>query len=359
MHHLTEPDQEQQSKEMKAWQEDLDKRRIRLANPPPLPVEVIKLRQVRMCTSGNLSVLSAQAKVGKSAVVGAIIAAAARAQAQQSGAVDSECDLLGLESADPKGRAVILIDTEQAPYDAWMVVKRSFLRAKIHDLPENIRCYRFFDAQIHERLERLKWEMEIASQVCNGVHLVVIDGVADLCSDPNNSEEANALVAQLGQLAVQYRCAILCVLHENPTNATGSNNKTRGHLGSQLERKAECNFKIVKDSDGTANLFAAVCRGPTLPKGKGVAFKYSEEHAMHVTVTGGDEASASAQRARHQSAVERVFEGLSENFTFTALVRRIVEIEGKGESTAKRWVATWRDLHLVVQDPSTARFRKA
>ena len=37
------------------------------------------------------------------------------------------------------------------------------------------------------------------------------------------------------QLAIEYDCVFMTVLHENPNSDFG---KTRGHLGSQLSRKA-------------------------------------------------------------------------------------------------------------------------
>ena len=84
-------------------------------------------------------------------------------------------------------------------------------------------------------------------------HSVFIDGVADLCKSPNDDIEAFALVEHLAHLAIAYACPLILVLHENPSGLeTG---KTRGHLGSQLERKAESNLRIARDGKSGASIF--------------------------------------------------------------------------------------------------------
>ncbi len=84
----------------------------------------------------------------------------------------------------------------------------------------------------------------------NGLFAVIVDGVADLVLDVNDAKECNALVAKLHALAIKYDCPdrIICVIHENPNADTG---KMRGHLGSQLERKAESNLRLRKKEDVT------------------------------------------------------------------------------------------------------------
>jgi hypothetical protein len=45
------------------------------SNPPPPPVAILQLGEATVCTPGNISNIQAPAKAGKSAVIGAILAA--------------------------------------------------------------------------------------------------------------------------------------------------------------------------------------------------------------------------------------------------------------------------------------------
>jgi RecA-family ATPase len=65
--------------------------------------------------------------------------------------------------------------------------------------------------------------------------LLIIDGVADLCSDVNSIEQSNLLVSTLMRISTQYKVHIITVIHQN----YGSQKLGTGHLGSALEKKAE------------------------------------------------------------------------------------------------------------------------
>ena len=339
---------------------ELDERRIVLTSQPAPPVRVLNLRGQRICTPGNLTVLSSQAKSGKSGVLGAILASIAYAQTQATDENPPEVDLLGFEAAPTESKAVILFDTEQAPYDAWQLVRRSVERANLCDLPGNFRCYRLSDVSTAERLEMLEFEMARSAQECGGVYMLLIDGVADLCRDPNDALEAFALVDGLVRLAVTYKCPIVLILHENPAGATGGrNNKTRGHLGSQLERKAESNLKIIKGADGVSVLFAEVCRASNIPRERGVSFAWNDQASMHATVERDPNAADNAKRAKHQAAVDIVFAGTTAELRYGELVGRIIELAGKKEPTAKTWIRNWRDLGLVVENPASGLLSKS
>lgn len=93
-----------------------------------------------------------------------------------------------------------------------------------------------------EILTVLETMMEDAVDQFGGVHSVWLDGVADAVKSPNDEQEAIPLVRRLHGLAIKHRCTIVCILHLNP----GSDFKSRGHLGSQLEQKAETVLQLKK-----------------------------------------------------------------------------------------------------------------
>jgi hypothetical protein len=126
----------------------------------------------------------------------------------------------------------------------------------------------------------LREVMRREKQDKGSIDLVVIDGVADLCVSPNDEAEALELVSQLHALAQEYHCAIFCVLHENPG---AENGKTRGHLGSELNRKAFANLRIDKDTTtSVSTLYGTDMRKRDIPKEQGFCFGWDDTAGMHV-----------------------------------------------------------------------------
>ncbi|OYW77057.1 MAG: hypothetical protein B7Z37_05940 [Verrucomicrobia bacterium 12-59-8] len=341
---------------------ELDARCIRLEQPPPQPVPVFTLLSQQICTPGNLTVISAQAKGGKSAIVGAMVASTVTVPPPADADDDTpdwepECDLLGFTAAAPAGRAVVLFDTEQSPYDAWSLVNRAALRAHVSSMPDHFRGYSLADVSTEKRRAYLAAEMQRAHEECGGIHSVFIDGVADLCKSPNDDIEAFALVEHLAQLAIAYNCPIIVVLHENPSGfETG---KTRGHLGSQLERKAESNLRIAKDSRGVPLVFSERCRHACISRENGLRFEWSVPAAMHVTVE-AETKESKAEVARQTEGMEcqAVFAGHLGQMPYSELKQRIMTQVHVAEPTAKRRIKLWLSLGLIKQG-STACYLRA
>jgi len=338
---------------------ELDARRIRLTDPPEQPVPVFTLLSQQICTPGNLTVISAQAKGGKSAIVGAMIASTLAAEAPKTNAEEdekdevpawgTECDLLGFTAAAPAGRAVVLFDTEQSPFDAWSLVHRAALRAHASSMPDHFRGYSLADVSTEKRRAYLAAEMQRAHAECGGIHSVFIDGVADLCKSPNDDIEAFALVEHLAQLAITYACPIIVVLHENPSGfETG---KTRGHLGSQLERKAESNLRIAKDAKtGASTIFSERCRHACISRDDALRFAWSTPEGMHVTVEPETkESKAETARKTEQPECQAVFAGHVGQMPYRELKQRIMENVHVAEPTAKRRIKLWLSLGLIKQ----------
>jgi len=277
---------------------NLDARRIRLATPPPQPIPVFTLCDQHISTSGGLTIVAAQAKAGKTATVGGMLASILAADAED----DSDC--FGFQGTPTNGKAVVFFDTEQSPWDAYCLAKRAADRAEINELPENFRGYYLLDIDTRDRRRFLSMELDRAASACGGVHAVLVDGVGDLCLSVNDEEEAIAFVDELIALAVKHSCPLILVLHENPGG--GETGKTRGHLGSQLERKAESNLRIVKESDGISTIYSERCRKAHIPKTTGPRFAWNDKAKRHETVTERptSEKAAAARRELEEDATQ-------------------------------------------------------
>ena len=244
-------------------------------NPNARPAEalpVFKLKDITIGTPSNISTITAAVKSGKSAAIEAIAAATFAAE---------DCDTLGFESGNPGGKALLHFDSEQSPEDHWHHVDRIIRRAHADTAPKWLKSY-CLTGLTFKQCQECVWEaMRIAREEYPGILAVLIDGYCDLISDVNDSAESNDFVARLHGLAIQYACHISGVIHLNP-----GTEKSRGHLGSQLERKAETNLQMEKNKDDESSLiFSTKNRRAGIPRKLGICFKWDDELKMHVTTT--------------------------------------------------------------------------
>ena len=320
----------------------LDACRLRtLENPPPRPPAILGYNCKIVGEAGNVLVVQGQAKAGKTAVSSAILGAA----------IGGEGDCLGLKSPNPHNKAVLHFDTEQSSHHHYDAVERTVkARAKKADIPEHLRSYTILKLDTPSRRGAIRAEMERAAQEHGGIHLVVIDGVADIASDPNDATECIALVDELHQLAEKYQCLVVVVLHENPGSEM---KKTRGHLGSQLERKAQTSVVVVKGEDEVVAMYARMARSCKWDKKEAGYFKYDPEYGMHVTVDDPtverQEEKDAAERKMLKTLAEKV---LTKPMLNKDLVKAIMEDLDVSESTAKSRIT--RLLYFTLIEKSAA-----
>jgi len=131
---------------------------------------------------------------------------------------------------------LIHFDTEQSLFHCQMVFKRPLDMAQI-----DISKYHTYALRQLDFKERILFIEHVLYNKLEGkdIGLVIIDGVADLCSDVNNIEESNAVVQKLMKWTKELNCHIITVIHSN----FGSDKPT-GHLGSFLEKKTETQIQL-------------------------------------------------------------------------------------------------------------------
>ena len=135
-----------------------------------------------------------------------------------------------------ENKHLVHFDTEQGNFHAQMVFKRPIemtgtVTDKYHTLA--LRQYSF-----NTRIEIIEFYLYDTLEG-KDIGLVIIDGIADLCSDVNNIEESNAVVQKLMKWTKELNCHIVTVIHSN-----FGTDKPTGHLGSFLEKKAETQIQL-------------------------------------------------------------------------------------------------------------------
>ena len=324
---------------LNSLREKLEARRFNFEVEPEKPVPVISLGGHPISTAGNITNIQAKAKAGKTAGFSGIIGAACCQDGQGR-------DCLGFMSENPDGKAIIHFDTEQSRFDADALIRRSLYRADVETAPPWLLSFSLADVDKLDRRKALPLVMEDAAQEFGGIHFVLIDGVADLCSALNDDVGAFELVREIHELAIRYQCPIITTLHENPGSENG---KTRGHLGSELERKAGTNLRFVKGGDAITTMYSELSRSCDIPKDEGLCFRWSEESQMHLSCGIASDMNERAARAKARREAEKSVNG-AEALTYTDLVEKIQRALGLKPRAAKGRIGAWRKLDVLHQN---------
>ena len=295
-----------------------------------------------ICTPGNLTTISAAPKAGKSAAISAMIA---------STFAKSDADCLGFVSENPAGLAVVHLDTEQCRFDHWEGIARAIHRAKVDTAPSWLRscCLTGFSAaDVRAAIPIL---IKQAAKQCGGVHSVFIDGIADAVPDVNDAEETSSLITDLHKWAIEFDCPILNIIHVNP----GSEFKTRGHLGSQLERKSETNLKLKQDAKGISVIWADKNRRAPIPEKSGPRFAWSDDDKMHVAVQSSESEKDEIEQEHITELAREVFTG-HPSMRYMELKTAVINRLSVSDKTAERKIK--RAVELGIMEKTAEKLYK-
>lgn len=221
------------------WQQS----RLLITDEVNIPPIVLRVDESIIGTLGNFSASVGKAKSKKTFNICAIVAAAL-----------TNGTVLNYRASFPDGkRRILYIDTEQSPFHCKRVLTRILLLA---ELPTAIRPETLEFLSLRRYAPKIRLAIiEKAIYQTDGLGLVVIDGIRDLAYDINSPSEATDLITKLMQWTDERQIHIHTVLHLNK----GDDN-TRGHLGTELNNKAETILQVTKDEfDKNISSVTAMC----------------------------------------------------------------------------------------------------
>jgi len=220
---------------------------VNLNNPPMQSKMIVSINEVPLGTQGNLLCITGGGGTGKSNYAASLIAGAIRD-------CNVSVDTLGVEVApNTRQRAILLYDTEQSEAQLYKNTVNILRRAKLREMPQYMKAYNLTGMSRKQRLQSIVESMDKFYFQYKGIHLVIIDGIADLIRGANDEQESISLVEELYRLAGIYNTCIVCVLHFIPNGL-----KLRGHLGSELQRKAAAILSIEQDNDPALSVVKAL-----------------------------------------------------------------------------------------------------
>lgn len=198
------------------------------------PVPIVTINGVGVLHTGEILILSGESKSGKSALVSAINARVLNANSEGF-------EIIKTERTD---LPILHFDTEQPVHRHQDSLKNSVMkRAGLSSLPAQFMSYNLRRLSKSERKLMVSELIESARIKFGGVFLVVLDGIADFVLDTNSNSESEAIVSWVLAISTEYNCGLIGIIHLNPS--PDGYVKQRGHLGSELQRKAD-SILVVK-----------------------------------------------------------------------------------------------------------------
>ena len=310
-------------------------------NPPDISKSVVAVNGVPLGTQDNLFCITGGEGTGKSNYVGAILAGTL---GEKRLPIENT---LGLEiTANPKGLAVLHYDTEQSEAQLHKNLGKTLRRASLAAVPDFYHSLYLASLSRKDRLKLIRESMDLFHHRYGGIHLVVIDGIADLIRSANDETESIAIVDELYRLAGIYNTCIICVLHFVPNGI-----KLRGHIGSELQRKAAGILSIEKDDNPEYSVVKAlkVRDGSPLDVPM-MLFGWDKAEDMHVYR--GEKSKEDKEKRKTDELIGVVREAFRKPLKLTyqelcEVLMREMEIKDR---TAKKYIAYMKEQRILTQD---------
>ena len=319
-------------------------------NPPPVAQMVVSVNDVPLGTQGNILCITGGEGTGKSNYVTALIAGAI---GQSEKNKDKAMDTLGVSvSENSKRKAILFYDTEQSEVQTYKNITNLLKRCGRESMPEYLKAYCLTGMSRKERLQAIIQSMDKFHYQFRGIHMVVIDGIADLIKGANDETESIAVVEELYRLAGIYNTCIVTILHFIPSGL-----KLRGHLGSELQRKAAAILSIEKDTDPSVSVVKALKVRDGSPLDVPIMqFAWDKDVRMHVYLGEKPKEEKEKRKEDELVAVARDIFGRQDFITYVDLAEQIQAILDVKERTAKSYIKFMREKEIIRKDPSNQSY---
>ncbi len=314
---------------------------------PPISAEmIISINNVPLGTQGNLCCITGGEGTGKSNYICALVAGTLNTE-------DDDIDTLGTRiKPNRQNKAVLLYDTEQSELQLYKNTLNSLKRAKQKHFPGSFRAYCLTGMSRKERLQAIVHSMDRFYYEFGGIHLVIIDGIADLIHSANDEAESIRIVDELYRLAGIYQTCIVCVLHFIPNGL-----KLRGHLGSELQRKSAGILSIEKDDQpGVSVVKVLKVRDGSPLDVPLIQFAWDKKEEMHIYLGEKTKEEKEKRKENELTSAAKALFTQKRHYTYQELTEKLQEYLDVKERTAKGYIKFMREKDIILKDPSKTNY---
>ena len=312
-------------------------------NPPIKPEPLITINEVTIGSPGNLLCITGSEGSGKTNYLGGLISGVIR----KDGDV---IDTLGTEiKNNTTGNAVLVYDTEQSEDQLFKNLTFILKRANLDFPPTWFKAYCLVGMSRKERMQVIFQSMDRFYYEYSGIHMVVIDGIADLIAGVNDETQSVELVEELFRLAGIYKTCIVSVLHLSPSGM-----KLRGHLGSEIQRKAAGILSIEKeDNTNTSVVKALKVRDGSPLDVPLIQFGWNKELNRHVFLGEKSKADSEARKMEDLASTARDIFSSKQSYSYQDLIKAIMDLLYVKERMAKNYIKYMKDLNIIEKGAGT------
>lgn len=288
-------------------------------NRPPLQDVIIQSKGKRVLTVGNLLAICSKPGVGKSSLCEAIIA----------NLINNKADSLGFETRlNSYRKKVLYLDTERTLQDTWSAWERTYKRALMADpqIDKRVLFANIKSVAIPER----KQYVEAILKNNTDIGLIIFDGAGDFIRDTNSIPETSEFIDWINSFNPMI--SLVFSIHTNPRD-----DKPRGHIGSELCRRAESVFLVRKLDDGVREITTEFEYGKVRNDNDTIShyYRYSDDFNMFITTDYTPKKVLTVETIeRNKEIAQAIFEGRTECST-SYIITQMAEQTGKTEDACK------------------------
>ncbi len=229
---------------------------------------IVKIGGETFASKGDIAIIGGLPKVGKTSVCIYILATSLLEN------VPDGFDCLGIQTKWCGGKDIFYIDTEQPKAYTNTLRKNIKKVLGVEKQPANLHILNLRKYDSDTKRKKVFELMDAYPEA----HLWIIDGVADLIKDPNDTKESFGVIEQFMMKSDELQTTVILHIHENP----GTAGKLRGNLGSEAERKCNGSITIKKIKEKQIH-----CIEPKSMRGgdfEPIYFRYSKELGRMVSL---------------------------------------------------------------------------
>jgi hypothetical protein len=290
-------------------------------NEPPKVPPVLTLadsetgEEIRVGSVGNITAILGAPGSSKSTVCESIIAH------------HINPDIEPLTMAVHTTGDVVYVDTERSPENFWASLTRAMHRAGLRhgDPVPKFRSYLFDDLSKEQARTGLQEIIDAGN-----IGLLILDGIADFIDDTNDLAECETFLKYLVRSARSGEFAVLTTIH---TNIGSPDGKARGHLGSEIQRRAEAVLILQRKGDiRTLTPDATHGKVRNASDRMKLSFTFDKERGMFTPCATPDTSGSTYEELK--SLFSALF-AAHHGYRHADLVQAVITQTGKSERTAK------------------------
>ncbi|MBP5994268.1 MAG: bifunctional DNA primase/helicase [Crocinitomicaceae bacterium] len=310
---------------------------IDFKNPPKAPEPLITINDVTIGTPGNILCIAGSEGSGKTNFLGGMLSGALKPD-------NTTVDTLGTFIQSNEGeKAILLYDTEQSEFQLYKNISYIIDRSQRSAPPRWFKAFGLVGISRNERMNLILESMDRLYYEHGGIHMVVIDGIADLLNGVNDEESSVKLIEELFRMAAIYNTCILCVVHMAPSGM-----KLRGHLGSEVQRKAAGILLVEKETNTNYSVVKAlkVRDGSPLDVPL-IQFGWDKAQGRHVYLGNKSKEESESRKINELSEVAREIFAKKSVLGYSELLNAVMEALDIKDRMARNYIRFMKDNGII------------